>query len=391
MTITERATSLLFISLSVNLLLYSNFIPVLASDVFTPFARQEVTTGAHDGIQINGTNGRERPADYKDLLDNSSDIYRITYSSDGKMLNATLWLNGPVEAMPSKYGASTVVYGALVDIDNNPTTGKFGVDYQKEIQWANKTASWNSFLLEYSSAEDYRVLNLQRNNTEFFLANQSFALVSIDLKSLTSPAVFKVLYYAIVIYENLKMVLDLSSWIDIPPPQYVFSTSPSPLVIRQGEQKNIGVQLISSTGIPTNVSNYQPLVNYSSLIIEYNPNIVNQAQSGFVPAHFTIKVPQGTPVGQYVIPILTNISTGSIFPSNFVNLGNQSVSVNSQSFRTTTTNMTISVIESPTLSEQIKEFWSVYGIIISIVGAGLAGGLSTYIFDYLKNRKKKTV
>lgn len=390
MTITERDTSLLFLALSVNLLLYTYCLPVLASDVFALFARQEITTGAHDGIQINGANGRQRAADYKDLLDNSSDIHRITYSSDGKMLNATLWLNGPVHAMPSKYGASTVVYGALVDIDNNPTTGKFGVDYQKEIQWTNKTASWNSFLVEYSSAEDSRVLNLQRNNTEFFLDNQSFVLVSIDLKSLTSPAVFKVLYYAIVIYDNLKMVLDLSSWIDIPPPQYVFSTTPSPLVIRQGQQKNIGVQLISSTGTPTNVSNYQPLVNYSSLIVEYNPGIVNQTQSEFAPAHFTIKVPPGTPVGQYVIPILTNISTGSIFPSNFVELGNQTVSVNSQGFRTTTANMTISVIEAATISEQIKEFWSVYGAIISIVGAGLAGGLSTYIFDYLKNRKKKT-
>jgi hypothetical protein len=344
----------------------------------------------HDAIQINGANGRQRAADYKDLLDNSSDIQRITYSSAGKMLNATIWLNGPVHAMPTKYGANTVVYGALVDIDNNPTTGKIGVDYQKEIQWTNKTASWNSVLVEYSSAQDYRVLNLQRNNTEFFLENQTFALVSIDLKPLTSPSVFRVLYYAIVIYDNLKMVLDLSNWIDIPPPQYVFSYTPSPIVVRQGEQKNIGVQLISSTGTPTNVSNYQPLANHSSLIIEYNPNIVNQTQSGFAPAHFIIKAPLGTPVGQYVIPILTKISTGFIFPSNFVNLGNQNVSVNSKGFSTTTTNMTISVIEAPTISEQIKEFWSVYGAMISIVGAGLAGGLSTYLFDYLKNRKKKT-
>jgi hypothetical protein len=387
--LTITATSLLCHSLIVNLLLYAYFIPVLSSDVFALFARQEITTGVHDAIQINGANGRQSAADYKDLLDNSSDIQRITYSSDGKMLNATIWLNGPVHAMPSKYGANTVVYGALVDIDNNPTTGKFGVDYQKEIQWTNKTASWNSVLVEYSSAQDYRVLNLQRNNTEFFLENQTFALVSIDLKPLTSPSVFRVLYYAIVIYDNLKMVLDLSNWIDIPPPQYVFSSTPSPIVVRQGEQKNIGVQLISSTGTPTNVSNYQPLANHSSLIIEYNPNIVNQTQSGFAPAHFIIKAPLGTPVGQYVIPILTKISTGSIFPSNFVNLGNQNVSVNSKGFSTTTTNMTISVIEAPTISEQIKEFWSVYGAMISIVGAGLAGGLSTYLFDYLKNRKKK--
>jgi hypothetical protein len=307
------------------------------------------------------------------------------------MLNATLWLNGPVYVDPSKYGANTVVYGVLVDIDNNPTTGKFGVDYQKEIQWTNKTKSWNSILYEYSSPTDLRTLNVQRNNTEFFLNNQTFAVVSIDLSSLTSPAVFRVLYYTIVIYDNSKMVLDLSNWIDIPPPQYVFTSTPSPVVVRQGEQEDIGVQLISSTGTLTNVSSYRPLVNYSSLIVEYNPNIANQTQSGFAPAHFSIMAPLGTPVGQYFIPVLAKISTGSIFPSDFVNLGNQNVSINSQGFRTTTANLTVSVIEAPTISEQIKEFWSVYGAMISIVGAGLAGGLSTYLFDYLKNRKKKTV
>jgi hypothetical protein len=389
LTITAKGPSLFYFSLFVNLLLYAYFIQVLPSDVFALFARQEITTGSHDAIQINGANGIQIAADYKDHLDNSSDIQRITYSSDGRMLNATIWLDGPVHAIPSKYGANTVVYGALVDIDNNPATGKFGVDYQKEIKWTNKTASWNSVLYEHSSDQDYRVLDLQRNNTQFFLDNQTFALVSIDLKPLTSPAVFRVLYYAIVIHDNSKMVLDLSNWINIPPPQYEFLTTPSPIVVRQGEQKNIGVQLISSTGRLTNVSNYQPLVNYSSLIIEYNPTIVNQTQSGFAPEHFIIKAPLGTPVGQYVIPILTRISTGSIFPSDFIHLNNQNISVNSKGFSTTAANMTISVVEAPTVSEQIKEFWSVYGAMISIVGAGLAGGLSTYLFDYLKNRKKK--
>lgn len=387
----EAAVSLLYPLLFVSLLLCIYLVQFITSDVYAPFARQEITTATHDAIQINGMNGRPGAADYKDVLDNSSDIQRITYSNDGEMLNATLWLKGPVHSVPSKYGANAVVYGVLVDIDNNPTTGKFGVDYQKEIQWTNKTKRWDSAIIEYSSALDYRVFNQKRNDTKFFLDNKTFAVVSINLKPLASPTVFKVLYYTVVIYDNSKMVLDLSNWIDIPPPQYVFSSTPSPIVVRQGEQKNIGVQLISSTGTVTNVSNYQLLVNHSSVILEYNPNMNNQTQSAFAPANFIVKVPQGTPVGQYVIPVLAKISTGSIFPSNFVNLFNQSVSVNRQGFRTTTANMTISVIEAPTISEQIKEFWSVYGAIIAIVGAGLAGGLSTYLFDYLKNRKKKTV
>jgi len=71
--------------------------------------------------------------DYKGLMDNSSDIQRVTYFSDGKTLNATLWLGGSIKQIPSRYGASTVVYGMLIDSDNNPATGKYGVDYQKEL------------------------------------------------------------------------------------------------------------------------------------------------------------------------------------------------------------------------------------------------------------------
>jgi hypothetical protein len=387
----EAATSLLYLLLSVNLLLYFYFVPSLSSCAYALFARQEITTGTHDAIQINGTNGRQGAADYKDVLDDSSDIQEITYSNDGDMLNATLWLKGPIHSIPSKYGANTVVYGVLVDIDNNPTTGKFGVDYQKEIRWTNKTGNWTSYLYEYSSPLDYRILNQESNESDFFLDNKTFAVVSVDLKSLTSPTVFRVLYYTIVIYNNSKIILDFSNWIDIPPPLYVFSSTPSPIVVRQGEQKKVGVQLISSTGTLTNVSDYHPLVNNSAVILEYIPNIVNQNQSGFSPANFIVKVPQGPPVGLYVIPVLAKISTGSIFPTNFIQIGNQNVSVTNHGFPTTTANMTISVIEAPTISEQIKEFWSVYGAIIAIVGAGLAGGLSTYLFDYLKNRKKKVV
>jgi hypothetical protein len=53
-------------------------------------------------------------------LASPSDIQRVTYSSDGLTLNATIWLGGGVEQYPSLYGVSTAVYGELIDADNNP-------------------------------------------------------------------------------------------------------------------------------------------------------------------------------------------------------------------------------------------------------------------------------
>ena len=71
------------------------------------FPRQEINAGIHNGIEVNVSAQTQSKADYKGLLDNSSDIQRVTYSSNGNTLNTTLWLGGVVKEIPSIYGAST--------------------------------------------------------------------------------------------------------------------------------------------------------------------------------------------------------------------------------------------------------------------------------------------
>jgi hypothetical protein len=359
------------------------------STSLSAFPRQEVNAGIHNGIQVNVSAHTQSKADYKGLLDNSSDIQKVTYSSNGKKLNATLWLGGEIRGIPSKFGASTVAYGILVDADNNPTTGKFGVDYQKEIQWNNRTRSWSSFLVEYSSPDHFRTMQLQKKGIAF--DNQNYIPLSLDLNSITSPNKYRVLFYATVIYNNYsKIVLDLTNWVDIPPPEFTISTLPDPVVLRQGEQKDIGVQLKSSAGVSTTAVGFTPAENYSNIKVEFNPDKTNKSSFGEVgaPAPLRIVVPANAQVGQYTIPILVNISTGSIFPSKFINLPNFNLSVPTQGYVSTKTNLTVSVLAPPNIGEQIREFWTVYGSTITILLAGFAGAFSTYIFDHLKQRKK---
>jgi hypothetical protein len=52
-------------------------------------------------------------------------------------------------------------------------------------------------------------------------------------------------------------------------------------------------------------------------------------------------------------------------------------------------NLTLSVIKPPSIDQQMKEFWGTYGSLISLVGAGFAGAASTFVSEYVKNRKKK--
>jgi len=360
------------------------------SSSLSVFPRQEVNAGIRNGIQVNVSTHTQSKADYKGLLDNSSDIQKVTYSSNGRELNSTLWLGGKVRGTPSTYGASTVAYGILIDADNNPTTGKFGVDYQKEIQWTSKTKNWNSFLVEYSSPNHFRIIELQKNNTGI-LDNQNYTSLSLDLNSITSPSKYRVLFYAIVVYNNSsKIVVDLTNWVEIPPPEFTISTLPDPVVVRQGEQKDIGVQLKSSSGITTTAVGFTPAENYSNIKVEFNPDRVNKSSLGGAgaPAPFRIVIPADAQVGQYTIPMLVNISTGSIFPSKFINLPKFNLSVPTQGYVSTKTNLTISVLAPPSIGEQIRDFWTVYGGTISILIAGFAGAFSTYLFDHLKQRNK---
>jgi hypothetical protein len=384
---------LFLLFMTISIFLYNE----AGAQLLNSFPRQEINVGSRDGVQVNGTAHSQTKADYKDKLDNSSDIQKVTHFSDGKALNATLWLGDTISKNPSKEGANNVVYGMLIDVDNNPTTGKFGVDYQKEIQWSNTTQVWNSFLAEYSSPDHLRMLDVQRNHSVFFEENQKYIPVSQDLESITSPAKFRVLYYTVLIYgnNNSKSIVDLTNWMDIPPSTYTFSTLPVPLVMRQGEQMDIGVQLKSSSGVPPQTVHFVPSENYSDIKVIYKPDRSSNGSSsssstsfGLAPAPFRIQVPKDAQVGQYSIPVMVNISSGSLFPSKFIELPNFNLSVTSQGHISTQANLSLAVIEPPTISEQVKEFWSAYGDLISLIGAGFAGGISTYILDYLKNRKK---
>jgi hypothetical protein len=185
------------------------------------------------------------------------------------------------------------------------------------------------------------------------------------------------------------MLLDLTPWIDIPPTQYSFATSPNLVVITQGEQQDVGVQLKSNNGITARVVSFIPSQNYSTIKVLFNPDKLNASSFGIAPATLRIQVPINAQIDQHIIPILVNMSVGTIFSSKFIQLPNINVLSPTQGYITTIANLTMSVVEPHSVNERVKDFWSTYGSLVSLVGAGFAGGASTVVFEYLKNRKKE--
>jgi hypothetical protein len=393
------------LALFLLLLTTISYVSMLVSNVLADspsFSRQEVGDDERDGININGLAGTQARDDYKGPLDNSTDILKITYLSDGKNLNASLWLSGNFAENPALRGAEAAVYGMLVDVDSNPNTGFQGVDYQLEVQWMNSSKRWNMFLGEYPSVDnpseknpaDYlKILDFKQNYTGFFVDNKPYVTISLPLNDVAFPSKFKAMYYAIVIYDYSNMVIDLGSWIDIPPLNLAISTLPNPLVIRQGEQKNVAVQLKSDQGFISYVAGFSPIENYSKIDMQANDmdELANgeSSQTDTGPTTFNIKVSGDAEIGEYTIPMVVNMSTGSVFPSEFLRLSNFSFSVPTKGNVLGVANLTLSVIEPITFQDQIKEFWIAYGGIITLIGAGFGGGLASYVLDRAKNRKSK--
>jgi hypothetical protein len=136
------------------------------------FTRQEITDNLHDEIRLNGCKpllANLTNVGYRYSLDYSSDIDSINYFSNGKTLNATIWLNGPIQDLPDfgdgknsnetilricnaareelpMLAHSRVVYGMLINTDSNNATGKGGADYQIELQWDNAIKKMDQIL-----------------------------------------------------------------------------------------------------------------------------------------------------------------------------------------------------------------------------------------------------
>jgi len=364
-----------------------------AENVSPSFARQEVNDEIHDLKQFAGiedsNNSREKTNDYSNnnSLSEAVDIQRISYSSDGNFLNATLWLGGSgVKENPLSYGANMMAYGMVIDADNNEKTGKAGFDYQVEIQWSNGT--WHRTFLEWGSDNSYRILNVDQNYSGFFRNNQNYVLLYLDLNTIVTPRNYKLMFYSTALYGKSNFIYDLGSIIDIPQPQYNVLTIPNPVVLRQGEQKIIGVQLKSTTGSIPQVINFTVEEHQSNIDVNFNPDKANVSSFGVEPAPFMIAAPKEAQIGQYTIPLLANVSTGSSFPLN-VFFGHLNATISTKGSKAVPTNLTISVLEPVSMQEQVKDFWSVYGPLITLMGAGFAGSVSTYVFDRLRKRKER--
>lgn len=86
--------------------------------------------------------------------DPSTELIGVDYFSNGKTLNATLWLAAPFNSNISHDRGQTN-YGIFIDADANNKTGVGGIDYQVEI--SGKNATWSKTFSQWSTFGTNRI------------------------------------------------------------------------------------------------------------------------------------------------------------------------------------------------------------------------------------------
>lgn len=329
--------------------------------------------------------------------DNSTDILTVAYLSDGRTLNATIWVAGKFDSnQPSNnsdvYSKS---YGMLFDSDFDNI-----IDYRAEIQ-KFKNVPWTYSVREYEPAYplhlnidigERRFLKLQNNYTGFFQNGQRYIHLSVDLHSIGSPDKYKVLFYAREVKEDGSFITDYTKWVYIPPPEFFISSLPNPLILRAGEQKPITLELNSSTG-------FQPVVRFYAKAqpgIEVN-SISNQIQIpsyGIATIPLMVKVSRNTEPASYAVPIIAN---GTIAPESVFGSSNNNSSANvdlvphgqksENIFKTST--LSIIVQEPLTFEEQILDLLNKWQFVISFITGLLTGQAGLWLFRKINTRLKR--
>jgi len=344
------------------------------------FARQELIDNVEDW--------RDENSKWHDG-DAYTDLNTITYLSNGKSFNATFWLTGTFFAKPPR---DMVKYGILIDADANSKTGLFGFDYATEISWDGK--SWTKTFEERTRYNYVRILNIEKNFTGFYDTMGKTVRLSFDLESIGSPEQYSVAFYTSEDKEidgTVKTLNDISALVNIPPPEFFIATLPESIILKQGEEKRIQIQVRSTTG-------FQPQVNFAALSI--NDITLNFTSNELlVPSFGVTSMPVDIIASENAVPgtRMLIIKANATFPLDKILREDKS---DQPKFLMLEEDFVIEkavpvtvVIEEFTREDAFIEFvdkWQV--LIYSLATLGTGGvlfGLKDHISKFFKNRKEK--
>jgi uncharacterized protein YqgV (UPF0045/DUF77 family) len=199
-----------------------------------------------------------------------------------------------------------------IDVDANPKTGYIGSDYDVQIKW-NGT-KWIKTVMENSALGHIRPLDVKTNYGDFFDKQRGIVLLSLDLPTINYPKQYLLDFYIKDYLQskderNMTLISDYTNWINIPPSDYIVSTSPNSVMLREDETKTVEVS-ITPIGAATRV---QPFVSinvtnkYPDLELKLNPNQTTIQSNSTTTSLLKVTAVKNAAVHPYTFPIQTQI------------------------------------------------------------------------------------
>lgn len=362
---------------------------------------------AFDQVFITDEQMRDKPNDWVQTYGNDSthlksdyaNILAVDYVSDGKTLNATLWLKSNSEnASTYSQPFKKIRYGMLIAIASlPPTSGYNGANYDFYIEAVG--GKWSEYLYMLSSTGSSSLVGSKINYTEPFggtTIGPGHVNLRLDLDSIHSPSAYGLAFYTAESFKSNE-VRDFTNWVDIPPANLHILTDPKDTVIRQGEEHLIPAEMDSPFSNNVTSITFDKRTDFSSSGLHVSTQRVQ-------PPLFKVEVFPQTPIGVYTISFVASmsISTTSASPTSapatapverVIGVVDPEFQVSKRyptiGYITGPANLTIHVIPPLTFNEQFTAFWGFFGEAIWVIVAGVVGTLSTILYEHRKSRKER--
>ena len=261
------------------------------------------------------------------------DISAVSYFSNGKTLNATIWLYHPLIQPPLNASEwltppiinspwYRIIYGMAIGIQS--AYDAKGGDYHVRDVWNVNGRGWTTILAEMPPPpmSNTKISYIKGSSSGLLEGAKNYTELSLNLDSITYPDRYSLLFYTHYIFikdRHLCFVSDISSEVSIPPPQFIISTSPNNIELRPGEDKTIRFQVKSNTVFKSEAS---IAANQSDDIkLSVSPKKVSIPPNGLATSRLHIEVSDSAQPLEHLLPLSANMSiiTGSKMRGSVVN------------------------------------------------------------------------
>jgi hypothetical protein len=338
------------------------------------------------------------------------DIRSVTYNSDGKFLNLTMWFSSPEKRTPSL--DSTVYTVGLGFLPGNGT--HLTTDHFLSVHWGSPFKK--SWMMDFNqiSGNDSKVIYQDLNYTELFDTSQlpfvnkthsNHINLFIDLKKLSYPQE----YFLIPIIADMQLenngLCGLFDVIDriiiVPKSDPRIFLSENPVYMYNGHEKTVQLKINSSTleradiiidmpkeieGISTELVPHSITVGpgeagFSDLNLKAN----SEPKLYSIPIQGTVSYPKIDLLdfGKYIFPShdSNKDQSGKIPTTKNITINTADVNMK---FALPTTYLTVSI--NPF---SFEDWWRVYGGFLSTVLSFAGGGVTIWALNWIVQNRKK--